>query len=83
MIYSIGTWDTEVQAFTPQDGLTVPSLNIEKSVLREALRQLRREHGYPGYRFRDENGDYHSDWAVLIERTDGMSEAEILEGWKR
>jgi hypothetical protein len=27
-LYSIGTWDTEEQAYTPQVGLTVPSQNV-------------------------------------------------------
>lgn len=27
--------------------------------------------------------DYDNDWSVLVERTDGMPEGEIMQSWKR
>jgi len=83
-LYSIGTWDTHAQAYTPQEGLSVPCVNVPLPIMRQVIRELRREYGYGAYRQRDSNGNYDTnDWAVLVERTDGMSEAEVLEGWKR
>jgi len=82
-LYSVGTWDTDQQAYTPQVGLSVPSLNVPIGTLRQAMRELRRM-GYPCHRRRDSDGSYDdNDWAVLVERTDGMSEAEILKIWER
>lgn len=82
-LYSIGTWDSGAQAYTPQVGVTGPSINIQLGELRRRMRELRRMH-YSAHRRRDANGCRDdNDWAVLIERTDGRSEAEILEGWKR
>lgn len=82
-LYSIGTWDTESQAFTPQED--VPAFNLTRKQLVESMRMLR-QCGYSchRYRYREENGEFEkwaseSDSFVLIERTDGMSEAEILE----
>ncbi len=40
--YSVGTWDSEAQAYTPQVGVTVPSINITLAQLRQAVRDLRR-----------------------------------------
>lgn len=83
-LYSVGTWDTDQQAYTPQAGLTVPCVNVGWRTLLEAMRQLRRRHSYSAHRYRDPNGDHDcNDWAVLVERTDGMTEAEVLESWKR
>ena len=85
-LYSIGTWDTDAQAFTPQEG--VPAFNLTRKELVQSMRMLQ-NHGYSCHRFRgrDENhqptGDVDSDTFVLIERTDGMPESEILERWKR
>jgi hypothetical protein len=87
--YSVGTWDTDLQCFTPQEG--VPAFNLTLSGLRKSLRLLR-ECGYTAHRFRSvmvmsdgsemiDHGD--NDFMVLVERTDGMTEAEILESWKR
>lgn len=81
--YSVGTYDRDLQAYTPQLGLSVPSLNITLAELRQAVRELRRVHCYGAYRVRDTDGDRYSDPEVLIERTDGEPEAEILERWKR
>ena len=68
-LYSIRTWDGELQSYTPQDGLTVPSSNITISQLRQAVRELRRRIGYTAHRVRDANGDHeNNDCAVLIER---------------
>lgn len=81
--YSVGTWDVDAQAYTPQVGLTVPCVNVPWRILLQVLRELRRM-GYHAHRFRDERGDHDdNDWAVLVERTDGMTEAEVMEGWKR
>ena len=81
--YSIGTWDAERQAYTPQRGLPVPSFNITLAQLREAFRWLRR-HGYSCHRFRGADGSYdYNDWSVLVERTDGRHWKEIRRGWRR
>lgn len=74
--YSIGTWDTDQQAYTPQ---TKPWHNLTLRQLRQAMRELRNI-GYGVWRRKHEDD---SDWAVLIERTDGTSESEVLEQWKR
>ena len=82
-LYSIGTWDIEKQAYTPQYGLPVPSYNITLPQLRQALRWLR-QHGYSCHRRRDEYGSYDdNDWAVVVERTDGACALSIRRGWKR
>lgn len=82
-LYSIRTWDTEQQAYTPQAGLTVPCFNVPRATLTEALRQLR-SMGYTAHRLRDFDGGHDdNDTYVLVERTDGLPEAEILENWKR
>lgn len=82
-LYSIGTWDIDTEAYTPQRGLSVPSINITLAELRQAIRELR-QCGYTAHRFRDTDGSHDdNDWMVMIERTDGRSEEEILESWKR
>ena len=82
-LYSVGTWDTDMQAYTPQFGLTVPSINVPWWGLIQILRELRAM-GYSAHRFRDQDGSHDdNDWTVLVERTDGMAEAEIMEQWKR
>lgn len=87
-LYSVGTWDEELQAYTPQIGMTVPAFNITIGQLRQAVRDLRRL-GYTAHRKRDPSaGDEalmyeDNDWAVLIERTDGKPEEKILRGWMR
>jgi hypothetical protein len=80
--YSVGTWDTDAQAYTPQDG--VPAFNLTLSQLLGSLRMLRRRCGYSAHRRRDEDGGHEdNDWSVLVERTDGEPEAEILKAWRR
>lgn len=70
-LYSVGTWDTDEQAYTPQAGLTVPSQNVPWLTLLQVLRELRRM-GYTAHRYRDADGGHEdNDWAVLVERTDG------------
>lgn len=82
-LYSVGTWDTDKQAYTPQPGLTVPSFNITLGQLRQALKQLRRL-GYSAHRRRDADGSHDdNDWAVLVERTDGRHWKEIRRSWNR
>lgn len=86
-LYSIGTWDTALQAFTPHDGILAFNLTREQLVF--SMRQLQ-DCGYSCHRFRsrDETGNLE-EWAsdsdpyVMINRTDGMPEYEILEMWKR
>lgn len=82
-LYSVGTWDIDAQAYTVQDGLTVPCLNVPWRGLLAVLRELR-SIGYTAHRRRDASGEHDdNDWSVLVERTDGAAEAEILDGWKR
>lgn len=80
--YSIGTWNPDKQSYTPQRGLTVPSLNISLRELRSALKQLRKM-GYTAHRIRLPNGGYDDDYAVLVERTDNLHWKKILKGWRR
>jgi hypothetical protein len=81
-LYSIGTWDTDAQAYTPQIGVD-KSFNLTVSELRQAMKRLK----YLGYschrRGNMFTGHEDNDWMVLVERTDGETEAEILEFWKR
>lgn len=80
-LYSVATWDTDEQAYTPHGDL--PSINITLAELRQTLKTLRRG-GYSCHRYRDADGSHDdNDWAVLVERTDGKPEADILENWKR
>lgn len=80
--YSVGTWDSEQEGYTPQIGVS-HSFNLTIWQLRSALRELRGL-GYSAHRFRDADGSHEdNDWAVLVERTDGKSEAEILGQWRR
>lgn len=82
-LYSVGTWDMNKQAYTPQRGLSVPSFNITWTQLIIAVRELK-ELGYSCHRYRDSEGSYEdNDWCVLIERTDGMHWKEIRRGWNR
>lgn len=81
--YSIGTWDTNRQAFTPQRGLSVPSFNATRWQLRQAMKELR-QMGYSVHRFRGTKGDHEdNDPFVLIERTDGKHWKQIRKGWQR
>jgi hypothetical protein len=87
--YSVGTWDADLQAFTPQAG--VPAFNLTLWELKASLRMLRKC-GYSAHRRREivahPNGWTVPNWddndtAVLVERTDGRPEREIMENWKR
>lgn len=70
-LYSIGTWDTDRQAYTPQEGLTVPCINVPLATMRQVVRELR-SMGYSCHRVRGADGEHwENDWTVLIERTDG------------
>ena len=85
-LYSIGTWDTDAQGFTPHPD--IPSFNLTRQQLVQAMRDLQ-SCGYTCHRIRerDEHGEHtgeaESDVSVLIERTDGMAETDILAAWKR
>jgi hypothetical protein len=88
-LYSVATWDTNKQAYTPQCGLSVPSFNITLSQLRVALKELR-QMGYTAHRVRHaigtdgfEDYDHDSDPSVLVERTDGKHWKEIMKDWRR
>lgn len=81
--YSIGTWDTNKQAYTPQPECRTPCINVDIHGLRRHLRELRDEHGYGADRVRFDDGTHDSDWSVLVERTDGESLDEILKTWER
>lgn len=72
--YTVRTWDTDQQAYTPQVGLSVPWCGLTLWQLKTALRELR-EIGYSAHRFRDENGEHDSnDWSVLVERDDELTD---------
>lgn len=80
-LYSIGTWDTEANAYTLQEGLEDVSVNVDRHQLRRTLHALRgRMYGAWRRRY---DGDYESDPMVMVERTDGKPLEEILVGWER
>ena len=80
--YSVGTWCCEAHSYTPQIGVE-KSLNLTLQELRAALKRLR-QLGYSAHRLRSERGDHEdNDYSTLVERTDGMTEAEILKLWRR
>ena len=78
-LYSVGTWDSERQAYTPQDGLIARSFNVTWLELRLALRELR-SLGYGAWRKRTGEGEHDSDWTVLVERTDGKHWKSLRAG---
>jgi hypothetical protein len=80
-LYSIGTWDTEAQAYTPQIGVS-KTFNVTHWELLRAMRKLKTL-GYSCHRRGDKREELDNDPFVLIERTDGKPEAEIMEDWKR
>lgn len=83
-LYSCGTWDADpdVQAFTPQIG-TEPCINVPWRRLLQVLRLLR-QLGYTAHYLRDPGGSHeNNDPMVLVERTDGLTEPEILKSWRR
>lgn len=67
--YTVLTWDSVADQYTVQEGMEHPSIDVDIHGLRRALKELR-SLGYPADRRRDEDGNYQSDWAVLVERTD-------------
>jgi hypothetical protein len=68
--YSVRTWDTDEQRYTPQDGLSLPWRGLTLWQLRQALRELQGM-GYTCHRYRDSNGDHaDNDYYVLVERDD-------------
>ena len=67
-LYSVGTWDMDEQAYTPQVGLSVPCINVPFRTLFTIYRELRAM-GYNCYR--EPSNHDANDWWVLIERTDG------------
>lgn len=82
-LYSVGTWDTDRQSYTPQAGLSVPSFNMTRRQLLVAVRELRRM-GYSAHYVRGSDGEHDAnDPMVLIERTDGQHWKEIRRRWKR
>jgi hypothetical protein len=82
-LYSVGTWDTDRQAFTPQRGLSVPCFNMSRRQLLTAVRELRNM-GYSAHRLRGVDGSHEdNDPMVMIERTDGRPWREIRKGWNR
>lgn len=84
-LYSIGTWDNDEQAFRPHPN--APKLNQTRAELVKSMRTLQ-EYGYPCHRYgnkrhEEDGGLRDSDPSVLIERTDGKPEADILKSWER
>ena len=72
--YSVRTWDTDAQAFTPQDGLSLPWEGLTLWQLKQALRELRGM-GYTAHRYRDDDGGhYDNDTCVLVERDDKQTD---------
>lgn len=76
--YSVRTWDTDLQAYTPQAGLSLPWKGLTRWQLKSALRELRRM-GYGAYRKRALLGVQDgkrfwthdcNDFYVLVERDD-------------
>lgn len=81
-LYSVGTWDTDEQAYTPHRWIA-KTFNMTLRELRAAIQTLRLL-GYTAHRRGNINvGHGDNDDSGLIERTDGKSEAEILESWLR
>lgn len=67
-LYRVLTWDADIEAFTPQEGLSVPHEGITLAQLRQAVRELR-SMGYTAHRQRGANGNYdNNDFMVSIER---------------
>ena len=83
-LYSIGTWDTSKQCFSPHPGL--PAYNLTREKLVAVIRRLRKIN-YSCHRIRERvnlvhTGDVDSDPSVIIQRTDGISKRKILKQWK-
>ena len=82
-LYSVGTYDWERSAYTPQIGVG-RSINVSLRQVRRVLKRLRKM-GYTAHRVGNTRNDStrDSDPDVLVERTDGMDKAEILKRWDR
>jgi hypothetical protein len=84
--YCIGTWDTEQQAFTQHPEL--PWYALTRRELVAVMRELQ-QCGYTCHRvrYRDPDGtltdESDSDVSVLIERTDGRTQQQVREDWRR
>jgi hypothetical protein len=73
-LYTISTWDYERQAYTPQQGLSVPATKVSWRGLLAAVRELKAM-GYSCHRIRAADGTHDdNDHAVMIERVDGGRE---------
>lgn len=69
--YSVGTWDVELQTYTPQVGLSITPINITWRQLLQVMRELRGM-GYDCHRCRNPQGIYEdSDPSVYVQRVDG------------
>lgn len=79
--YSIGTYDYDLSAYTPQIGAG-RSINVSLKQLRRVLKKLRTM-GYSAHRVGNDRDGRDSDPDVLVERTDGMTKAAILKRWDR
>ena len=72
--YSIRTWDMDLQAFTPQEGLSLPWEGLTLWQLKAALKELK-DCGYQCHRRRDATGCYdNNDVSVLVERSDEQTD---------
>ncbi len=75
--YTVRTWDTDLQAYTPQVGLSLPWRGLTLWQLRRALQELRTM-GYTAHRrrhfFCGEWDHSDNDYAVLVERADLMTD---------
>lgn len=81
-LYSIGTWDTNAQAYTPHCG--VPAFNLTRRQLVKSIRMLQQTGMYTCHRYGNATQDMRdSDTSVLVERTDGKPPGEILVEWER
>lgn len=75
--YSVRTWDTDEQAYTPQVGMSLPWQGLTLWQLKVALRELR-DMGYSCHRTRDPDGGHDdNDWCVLVERDDEMTDGSM------
>lgn len=79
-LYSIGTWDSDRECFSPHPHMKTPWLNVNIHGLRRHLKELKTK-GYSCHRLRHNDNTVDSDPAVLVERTDGSSEASIRNSW--
>ena len=68
-LYTILTYDWEISEYTPQEGLSVPCINVPLHTMRQVLKELR-DCGYTCHRRRGPDGNYDdNDSSVLVKRT--------------